>query len=100
MQPIPHPRVSSAQRFQQDSAVLDAISDVLGSGRTSRLYKSLVKEKKIAVQVAAIANITEKYPSLYIFLAVPSQGHTTAECEAAILEQVEKMKKERSPPKS
>jgi len=80
--------------FSKDSAVLDAISDVLGSGRTSRLYKSLVKEKKIAVQVAAIANITEKYPSLYIFLAVPSQGHTTAECEAAILEQVEKMKKE------
>ena len=80
--------------YSKDSAVLDAISDVLGSGRTCRLYKSLVKEKKIAVQVAAIANITEKYPSLYIFVLVPAQGHTTAECEAAVLEEIDRIKKE------
>ena len=80
--------------YSKDSAVLDAISDVLGSGRTCRLYKSLVKEKKIAVQVAAIANITEKYPSLYIFLAMPAQGHTNEECETAILEEMDRIKKE------
>jgi len=54
----------------------------------------MVKEKKIAVAVAAIAGLTEKYDNLYLFLAVPAQGHTTAECETAILEELEKLKKE------
>ncbi len=36
-----------------DNAVLEAMSDILGTGRTSRLYKSLVKEKKIAVNASA-----------------------------------------------
>jgi len=51
-------------------------------------------EKKIAVVVAAISGLTEKYANLYLFLAVPAQGHTTAECEAAIVEELEKLKKE------
>ncbi|HPG84023.1 MAG TPA: pitrilysin family protein [bacterium] len=80
--------------YHPDAAALNAISDVLGSGRTCRLYKSMVKEKKIAVAVAAIAGLTEKYDNLYLFLAVPAQGHTTAECETAILEELEKLKKE------
>jgi predicted Zn-dependent peptidase len=80
--------------YSKDSAVLDAISDVLGSGRSCRLYKSLVKEKKIAVAVVAAAGITEKYDNLYVFLAVPAQGHTTAECETAILAEIDRIKKE------
>ncbi|HQG47314.1 MAG TPA: pitrilysin family protein, partial [bacterium] len=80
--------------YSKDAAVLDAISDILGSGRTCRLYKSLVTEKKIAVQVLAVSGIADKYPNLYIFLAVPAQGHTNAECESAILAEIEKLKKE------
>ncbi len=80
--------------YDKDSAVLDAISDILGAGRTCRLYKSLVKEKKLAVAVAAYAGITEKYNSLYLFLAVPAQGHTNAECETAVFEEIEKLKNE------
>ena len=36
-----------------DNAVSLAIAQIVGSGRTSRLYKSLVKEQKIAVSVNA-----------------------------------------------
>jgi len=79
-----------------DNAVYDVLMDILGLGRTSRLYKSLVKEKKIAVQVGAFPGFPgNKYPNLFIILAVPAVGHTNEECENAIYEEIEKLKKEK-----
>ncbi|NNF06784.1 MAG: insulinase family protein [Candidatus Eisenbacteria bacterium] len=81
--------------FHEDAAVFDAISDIMGSGRTSRLNKVLVKEKKIAVAAGGFAGfIGGKFPDLFLFFAIPSQGHTAAECEEAILAEIEKMKNE------
>ena len=78
-----------------DSATLDVISDVLGGGRTSWLYKSLVKEKKIAVAASAFTGFPGyKYPGLFLFFAVPSAGHTAEEVEKALDEQIERIKKE------
>ncbi len=78
-----------------DDAVFDAITDYLGGGRSSRLYKSLVKEKKIAVAAIAIPGLPgTKYPNLFTFLAVPSKDHTNQECEEAIYEEIEKLKTE------
>ncbi|MFQ5928126.1 MAG: M16 family metallopeptidase [Acidobacteriota bacterium] len=78
-----------------DNAVLDAITDILGVGRTSRLYKSLVKEKKIAVSASAFQGLTgNKYPGLFSFSAVPAKGHSYKECEEAIYAEVERLKTE------
>ncbi len=49
-----------------DSAVFEAIAEIVGVGRTSRLYKSLVKEKKIAVSASA-GQSWSKYPGLFMF---------------------------------
>ncbi len=38
-----------------DDAVYDVISDLLSSGRTSRLYRSLVRDKKIAVTASGFS---------------------------------------------
>lgn len=76
----------------QDPA-FSAIADYLGGGRTSRLYKILVKEKKIAVQVGAIPSFpAEKYPSLIAFYAVPAKDHSNKECEDIIYQEIEKIK--------
>jgi predicted Zn-dependent peptidase len=78
-----------------DKPVLDAISDYLSAGRSSRLYKSLVKEKKIAVGSFGGPGLPgEKYPNLFLFVAVPSKDHTNQECEDAIYEEIEKLKTE------
>jgi predicted Zn-dependent peptidase len=78
-----------------DNAVFDAITDIIGMGRTSRLHKSLVKEKKIAVAASAFQGLPgNKYPGLFLFYAVPAKGHTHQECEEAIYEEVEKLKAE------
>lgn len=76
-----------------DSAVFEAIADIIGAGRTSRLYKSLVKEKKIAVSASAWQG-SDKYPGLFNFSAIPAKGHTNKECEEAIYAEIEKLKTE------
>jgi predicted Zn-dependent peptidase len=78
-----------------DSAVFDAIMDIVGVGRTSRLYKSLVKEKKIALQVGAFPGFPgDKYPNLFVFYAFPTRGHTAEEMEEAIDAEIERIKTE------
>jgi predicted Zn-dependent peptidase len=79
----------------KDNAVFDAITDIMGVGRTSRLYTSLVKEKKIAVAASGFQGLPgQKYPGLFLYFAVPSKGHTNEECELAINEEIEKLKTE------
>ncbi len=76
-----------------DSAVFEAIADIMGRGRTSRLSKSLVKEKKIAVSTRTRRS-WNKYPGLFTFSAVPAKGRTNQECEEAIYAEIERLKTE------
>ena len=76
-----------------DDAVYDAISDLLSEGRTSRLYRSLVRDKKIAAAAIGFTDFPGvKYPSLFGFYAIPVQGHTTSELQAAVKEEIDKLK--------
>jgi predicted Zn-dependent peptidase len=78
-----------------DNAVFDAITDIVGMGRTSRLHKSLVKEKKIAIAASGLHGLPgNKYPGLFLFYAVPAKGHTNKECEEAINGEIERLKTE------
>ena len=68
---------------------------LLSSGRTSRLYKSLVRDKKIAAFAQGFNGFPgEKYPSLFTFVAATTKGHTPAEIQAAIDEEINKLKSE------
>jgi predicted Zn-dependent peptidase len=76
-----------------DDAVYDGISDILSDGRTSRLYRSLVRDKKIAVTAVGFTDFPGvKYPTLFGFYAIPVQGHTTAELQTAFREEIERLK--------
>lgn len=55
---------------ERDAYVLDMISTLVSQGKSSRLHKRLVDEKKIALQVGAINFSQEDYGS-YITLALP-----------------------------
>ncbi len=79
----------------KDSVPLEALADIMGRGRSSRLYQVLVKEKKIAAAIESLIGYpAKKFPNLIVFFAVPSLGHTSAECLKLIDEEVEKVKKE------
>ena len=76
-----------------DDTVYDAISDILSNGRTSRLYRSLVRDQKIAAFAAGLTGMPgEKYGHLFAFYGVPLPGHTNEEVQKAIHEQIEKLK--------
>jgi predicted Zn-dependent peptidase len=78
-----------------NSVVFKVLDRIIGTGRTSWLYKSLVKEKKIAISANTSISADSgwsKYPGLFTFWAVPANGHTNKECEEAIDAEIEKLK--------
>jgi predicted Zn-dependent peptidase len=78
-----------------DSFALDALANILGQGRSSRLHETLVKDKKVCIQCGVFNGFPgDKYPNLMAFLAVPSQGHTSEECLELIDEEITKIKDE------
>ncbi|MBN4057204.1 insulinase family protein [bacterium AH-315-J21] len=79
-----------------DRPALDALVDYLGSGRTSLLYKSLVKDSKKAINVAAFTGFPgEKYPGLVAVFAMAAKDVTPEELETLILADIERMKEEK-----
>ena len=76
-----------------DDAIYTAMADILSTGRASRMYRSLVRDKKVAAQTGAFNGFPgEKYPNLMLFFAIPSPGKTNADVQAAIREEIEKLK--------
>lgn len=79
----------------KDDPVYDAISDVLSNGRTSRLFRSMVRDKKVAAFAGGYSGLPEtKYEHLFAFYAVPLPGHTPAEMQAGIRAEIERLKNE------
>ncbi len=78
-----------------DDAVYDAIADLMSNGRTSRLYRALVRDKKIAADSAGFTGLPgNKYPHLFAFYAFPLPGHKPEEMADAIHVEIEKLKNE------
>ena len=76
-----------------DDNVYDVISDLLSQGRTSRLYRSLVRDKKIAAVAAGFSGFPgQKYPNLFAFFALPVPPHTPDELAQAIHEEIDRLK--------
>ena len=75
--------------------VYEVIDDILSSGRTSRLYRTLVRDQRTAVQVASYSNYPGgKYPGLWLVLAVPAQGVSNEIVEEAIGAEIDRIKSE------
>ena len=71
--------------FADGDAELDLVAEVLSSGKTSRLYRALVYEQRIATEVAASQNSRE-LGSFFQIVATAAPGRTLAEVERAIVE--------------
>ncbi len=69
----------------QDDYIFDVIEAILSKGRTSRFYRKMVEELKVAESVAT-ANGTPgaRYPNLFAIFATPRRPHECRELEQAI----------------
>jgi predicted Zn-dependent peptidase len=78
-----------------DDDVFDVLESLLSEGRTSRLYKRLVQEKQLALNISAFSDYPgAQYPNLFVVSAAPRAPHTTAEVERAVYEELDRLKQE------
>ncbi len=75
----------------RDAYVLDMISSILSGGKSSRLYKKMVDDKKVSVQVQAVNLSFEDY-GIYVILSLPVGENTLQTLYDNIDEEIEKLK--------
>ena len=79
--------------FKPGDSDADLASDILGGDKSSRLYKKLVYEKQIALDVSASQN-SLILGSVFEIVVTARPGHTAEEMEKAINEEVEAFRKD------
>ena len=79
--------------FKPGDAQADLASEILGGGKSSRLYKKLVYEKQIALDVSASQD-SLILGSVFEIVVTARPGHTPEEIEKAINEEVATFRKD------
>jgi zinc protease len=80
----------SPAMFAAGDAELDLLGDALANGKTSRLYQALVYTRRMATEVAAFQNSRE-LGSFFQVIATAAPGHTLAELETVIDEEIDRL---------
>jgi predicted Zn-dependent peptidase len=75
---------------ERDSKVLDMISTYLSDGPSSKLYKKLVDEKKMALQTGAF-NISQEDYSMYVIFGLPLGDNTLYDLVSEMDEEIVKI---------
>jgi predicted Zn-dependent peptidase len=76
-----------------NNATYDIIGRLLSDGRTSRLYKSLVEQQRLALNAQGFSGFPgEKYPNLMLFYALTAPGHTVDEVAVALRKEIDSLK--------
>ena len=74
----------------REARVLDMLSTYLSDGKSSVLYKKMVDEKKMTLQVGAFNNGQEDY-GMYLIYALPMDGFTKQDIQNNIDEEIKKV---------
>ena len=77
--------------LDKDQLYLSAISQILSSGKTSRLQKRLVEKKQLVNQLYAY-NMELYNPGIFLIMAVCNPGVDATIVEKEILDELEKLK--------
>jgi zinc protease len=73
----------SPAMFGSGDAALDLVADVLANGRTSRLYASLVHDRRIATELGA-NQASREIGGHFVIAATAAPGHTLIELHDAV----------------
>lgn len=82
-------------RRNEDFLKFSLLNEIFTSGRTSRLQKRLVVNEKKALGLFSFAGYPgNKYPCLYLLLALPNAGVSTSDLLTAIDQELTRLKEE------
>jgi zinc protease len=77
-----------------DSYVLEVIAEILSSGKSSRLYRELVHDKQLVLDVDADNPLLSRDPDLFSLSAEPLPGKDVTEIEKALDKEIERLQNE------
>lgn len=81
--------------FEKDNLTLGLASMILSRGSSSRLYRDLVTNKKIAISIMTTTNYPgSRYPALFAVFGQPRHPNTTEDLEKSVYEHLDRLKKE------
>jgi zinc protease len=83
----------SPQAYTREDAVLDVVADILGSGKNSRLYKTLVYDKQVAQSVSAYQQ-GQMLAGKFAIEVTAKPGKTLSEMEKIVNDELAKLLKE------
>jgi zinc protease len=79
---------------EPDSYVLEVIATLLSGGKSSRLYRSLVREKRLVLSIEADHSLLSRDPDLFQIAAEPLPGQDVHEVEKAVDQELARLHKE------
>jgi predicted Zn-dependent peptidase len=90
---VPHVDISYRipSSLSPDDDTIDVLSLVLGSGRSSRFYETIVRQQQLAASVVAFAG-DSRGPRLFRITATPAPGKSAVDLEAAVYAEIERVK--------
>ncbi len=72
-----------------DGVAYSVLGDILSSGRTSRLYRTMVEQEQVALAAQGFTGYPgDKYPNLMMFYALVAPGHTVDEVASSLHQQL------------
>jgi predicted Zn-dependent peptidase len=83
-------RIPPSAISAEDDAI-DMLTRLLGGGRSSRFYESIVRQQQAAVNINAFAG-NSRGPRLLRIVATPTPGKSTDIVEKAIYDEIDKLK--------
>ena len=91
---VPLPAVEEAYHIPEaahpDAAALDVLETILGAGRSSRLYRSLVYEQQLATSAYGSADLRE-HPGLFGLRVTCARGVALADARRALAVEIERV---------
>ena len=78
----------------RDDYVFDILIQILSEGRTSRLYQSLVVDKKLVTDVNVFGAPGSRYDNLMVLSLTPRYSCSCTDVEDAVYEELERLKTE------
>lgn len=83
----------TVDQMHPDWPALQLLGSIISEGRTSRLYRRMVQDEQLALNIQAFIGFPgTKYQSMFLTFAVPNQGVGLDEIENTIDEEIQKTK--------
>lgn len=86
--------VLATAKDEKEAYALDVLAGVLDGGDSARFARDLIRGRQLAASAGASYDLYARMDDLFILQAIPANGHSIQEIEAALRGQVEKVKTE------